>query len=213
MKRIIYLCLVLIGILCMSVYDFTGNYKIQFKIEDLNESNHISVPTQQLSSGSYIELVWNTGDTGSTIRIDTPGVYIVSAKDVWSIKKSSSDGHIVYDTIIQKSIFVHGYPDTVQVKTFNFDVDYFGESERTVRTFRMIQNNEIVDRSFVDTLYYNYSDSTVTYTETHAICKGFWSGMLDTIVIRKQSLPIMVNAKIMVRDNKILTGKKWRVLQ
>lgn len=219
MKNLIIVLLLVSGFLCMSVWDATG-YRLRFNVSKLQDDT-VSVDSgYTIGNGAgYIEIVWNTGDTGSTIIIDTPGIYIVSVKDVWNIKRNQNrDG--TYDYIYQqKGYFIHGYNDGVSIDTIVMDTVIADFNFQEFRTINIIDNNGIVTPTvFRDTAW---TDATKSYyTETHGLCNGFWSGKLDTIVVSPNSghMPLSIGVSVMA-DRRSLLGSqmvkvgnfnKWR---
>lgn len=211
---------ILVALLCMSIFDFTGNYRIQFYVYDLRNDKLI-VPGDTFASGAgIVEVVWNTGDTGSTIIIDTPGVYIVSVKDVLTVSDTAGKflkipriNNVSYPYTYSPQ-FIYGYPDGVRIDTFSVDSADFYASENYSfdHTYMLINGGTLYEQTFTDSVWYEAETEKYYFTETHPVYEGFWSGLLDTIIIQDQTLPLMVGAKVMVKDNKVLTGKKWRAL-
>lgn len=202
--------LILPAVFCLAIYDFTGNYKVNIDVSDIN-NNTVSVDTFRYANNvAWAEYVWNTGDTGKTIIIDTPGLYIVSVKDVWTIKRGNGDG-FTFDTIYQdKCLFLKGYPDGVRIDTIVMDTVMAGINYQEFRTINIIINGKVTAVTYRDTAW---TDGTKTYyTETHEAYYGFWSGRLDSIVIQEQRLPIRVNAKVLINEGNAITGKKWRTI-
>ncbi|MBN1187024.1 MAG: hypothetical protein JXB49_32400 [Bacteroidales bacterium] len=193
-KKVIIALLLIIGIFGLSIYDFTGNYRINFDISEL-QSNTISIDTNVYAdkTGRYVEVVWSTGDTGSGIIINQPGTYIVSVKDVFNVVKADSSEYQ------QKCVFIYGYPDGVRIDTFVIDTVSPASFNRAIfHTIDIITDGVVHQVSYRDTSWTDESKSY--YTETHPIYGGFWSGMLDTIIIQKQKLPVVINAKVMVNE-------------
>ena len=203
----------------MSIYDMTG-YRLRFNISKLQDDT-VSVDSgYTIGNGAgYIEIVWNTGDTGSMIIIDTPGIYVVSVKDIWNIKHNQTlQGS--YDYIYQvKGQFIHGYCDGVNIDTIVMNEVIPGINYQEFLTINIIDSNGIVTPTvFRDTAW---TDATKSYyTETGGTYNGFWSGKLDTIVVSPNSghMPLSLGVSVMA-DRRSLLGSqmvkvgnfnKWR---
>jgi len=209
-KNFVIVLLLFAGILCMSIYDMTG-YRLRFNVSKLQDDT-VSVDSgYTIGNGAgYIELVWNTGDTGSTIIIDTPGVYIISAKDVWAIKKANANGSIIYDTIYKKAIFLKGYPDYVKIDTIVMNEVLPYPNYRILNTHTLIDQGRVYQQTYRDT---GWTDGVKTYyTESHPGWSGFWSGKLDSIIVMPNSgkFPITIGTSVMV-DNRSMLGKMVKV--
>lgn len=209
MKRrsILYSVLIFSGILLMSIYE-PVSFIIEFKTGNL-DSDLLALNDSQsvFNQGrSCIEIVWNTGDTGAAIVIDTPGVYIVSVRDVWSIKGAS--GVMPIDTTyIMKNVFLKGYPDTVIVDTLIMNEVVSQPNWRTIHNYTLINKHGLYQKTYRDT---SWTDGVKSYiTESHPAYLGFWSGKLDTIVITQEQLPLIVGSNVLISKNKIVTKKVW----
>lgn len=198
-KKIVFIPIFLIALCCLSIYDMTSGFKLRIDVSDIN-NNIISVDTAKKKE-LYIEFVWNTGDTGSSIIIDKPGLYIVSAKDYWLINKGPNSYYF-------GPSFIRSYPDGVRVDTFSTNVPI--SKSVNARTYFLTDSGRVYSRVFIDS---SWTDGEKYYwTETHPTFLGFWSGKLDTIIVEEQRLPIRLNTKVLVSEGNSITGKRWRVI-
>jgi hypothetical protein len=203
MKRpILYLILLLIPFLLIADYNpQQGTARIIFEVSNLNTANYVSFPADtNEDSFNYLEVVWNTGDTGKSLIIHSAGTYVCSVKDKL---------YMAVEAKWVTPVWIHGLPDTVIIDTFNvYNPQGNGVNIATVRQFRMRKRGNLVIETYRDTAWM-YNDTTLRYTESHARYFGFWSGVIDSIAITQRSFPVLLNARVYVKNNKMIINRKW----
>jgi hypothetical protein len=198
MKKWLFIALlIVVAFICMSIYSFS-EYRIEFQTNKLSDG--LLIVPKKIYNDHYIEVVWNTGDTGSSVIINSPGKYICSIKDVWNLQ-----------TGIQKGIFIHGYYDTIRIDTIIDDIMPYNINEQYFRQFTFNINGQIKELTYRDTSW--FENGKFYYTETHPLRNGFWSGLIDSITIDKVSEPLIINAKSLIIDGKKIQIDQWRALQ
>ncbi|MBN2814836.1 MAG: hypothetical protein JXQ80_12215 [Bacteroidales bacterium] len=213
MKRhILYPFLLLISICLLADYNpTTGTARIVFDISKLNTADFLTFPSDSSESQNrYLQVVWNTGDTGKSLVIDTPGIYICSVKDV-----------ILFDTLFQNynrrdpywmsPVLIRGLPDTVIIDTLMVtDTDgAITDNFRTIRQFTLNKRGHFVTETYRDTSWASATNDTMWWTESVPHYLGFWSGVIDSIVITERNLPVLLNTRLLINGKEMLINRKW----
>lgn len=213
MKRtILYLSLLLIPLFLVADYNPSrGTARIIFNVTKLNSADYISFPSDSSESQNrYLQVVWNTGDTGKSLVIDTPGIYICSVKDVIFFD-SSYQNISGRDPYWMSPVLIRGLPDTVLIDTLMVtDADgAIFENFSTIRQFTLNKHGVIVTETYRDTSWVSATADTVWWTESVPHYLGFWSGVIDSIVISERNLPVLLNTRLLINDKEMIINRKW----
>jgi len=200
-KIVLFFTLLFVSVSMLSIIDFSNNFSIEFNISQLDASDRVKIDTNYPQG---LEITWSTGDTGCSIIIDTPGMYICSVKDIWPI--FDIEGNFKYNI---KPFVIRGIPDAVKIDTFIMDTVFEGENFQDFHTYILTDEGNFYLATFRDTLW--TTETQTFYTETRAAYTGFWSGLLDTITISLVDKPLMLDAKILFLDDEYLKLRRWDV--
>lgn len=204
MKVFKNILLILVSIIMLAGVDpSNGTCTIEFNLTTLNPDSILHVmENPREDENKYLQVVWNTGDTGRSIKITKPGLYIASVKDSWL----TEGGRI-------KGVFVKGLPDSVRIDTI---IEQFSGSVFdpiiTERSLKLNICGEVQYRTYTD-IYQCYNDEcdSVLWTETHKLWEGFWSGLIDSILVIDVKTPLIIEANSIIIDNQNVSISEWEL--
>jgi len=210
MKKVLITTAMLFIVLLLSAIwqPIAKDFRVNFQLRDIQDAaiglQYVDSINANKSNG-YLEVTWNTGDTGTFIIIDTPGVYICSVKDVWRITS-----HIDSSTYYERAYFIAGYPDTIITDTFRFDIQGTETALYRSDTVIMISNGQLYEHIYCDSSW--IEEDMYVYTQSKPRHYGFWSGMLDTVIIQEVKRPIWIDAGTIIINGKKANINSWRAL-